>query len=465
MILTKSALKMYLFSGKSFYKKLGVIALPIIIQNFISSFLNIVDTVMIGKLGEIQIAAVGVANQFFLLFFLVTMGIHSGAGILISQFYGKGDYQNIKRVLGVALQISVAVSIIFFTAAFFYPEKIIGIFNREAPVLMEGGTYIRAVALSYIFASISLGYSTGLRSIGKTFIPMVVSGIALGINTLLNYILIFGTDKIPPMGVKGAAIATVISRLGEMIILLVLVYGGTDILNVKPGNLKKIPKDFIKGIVFTMIPVVLNEGAWALGSVTRSIAYARMGSGAMASVQIMNTVQNLFHVFVYGVAGASAVMIGHLIGGNEEDGAHEYAMRFTYLSWIMGIVLCIAIFLTARVTLVFFNVSETVYASTLWMQYMTGVTMIFRVFVVILAIGVLRGGGDAKFAFYAESLTMWLIGVPMAFIGAFFLKLPIHWVVALSTLEEFIKVFIFINRLRSKKWVNNLVRDMPAIPL
>jgi len=452
----------YLFSDKTFYKKLWTLALPIIIQNFMSSFLNIIDTVMIGQVGEIQIAAVGVANQYFLLYFLVIIGIHSGSSVLISQYWGKGDKEHIRKVQSVSLIVSFLASIIFAIAAFVFPEKIIAIFNKEALVISEGGKYLRIVCLSYVFTAIGLGYAMASRSIGNAFMPMVVSGIAIVCNTVLNYILIFGKLGAPAMGVEGAAIATVIARLVEVVVIIFYIYGQNGILAVRLKDLSGITREFLLKMFRIVLPVVLNEGFWALGSVVRSIAYGRIGSHAMAAVQICNTVQNLFNVAVFGMAAAASVMIGHKIGEGEEKQGQEYAWRFTILSWITGLILGLILAITAKFTLSFFNVSAEVYKSALWMQYMTAIIMIFRVFAIVLAIGVLRGGGDARFAFISESITMWFIGVPLAFIGAFALHLPIHLVVALSTIEELIKVYIFMKRLISKKWINNLVHDVGA---
>ena len=453
-------IKKYIFSDKAFYKKLWVLALPIIIQNFMASFLNIIDTVMIGQVGEIQIAAVGVANQYFLLCFLVIIGIHSGSSVLISQYWGKGDRENIKKVHVISLITAIACSVLLALIAFIFPEKIISIFNKEALVISEGGKYLRIVCISYIFTAITMGYAMASRSIGNALMPMVVSGIAIVFNTVFNYILIFGKFGAPCLGVEGAAIATVIARIVEVVVILFYIYTQNSILAVRLKDLSGVTREFLIKTFKTILPVVLNEGVWALGSVVRSIAYGRIGSHALAAVQICNTVQNLFNVAVFGMAAASAVMVGHKIGEGEEEQGQEYAWRFTVLSWIIGLVLGLILALTAKFILSFFKVSSQVYESALWMQYMTAIIMIFRVFVIVLAVGVLRGGGDAKFAFICESITMWFIGVPMAFIGAFALHLPIHLVVALSTIEELIKAYVLMKRLISKKWIKNLVHDV-----
>ncbi|HOJ09834.1 MAG TPA: MATE family efflux transporter, partial [Clostridiales bacterium] len=304
-------LKKYIFSDRPFYEKLWMLALPIIIQNFMSSFLNIIDTIMIGQIGEIQIAAVGVANQYFLLCLLVIIGIHSGCSILMSQYWGKGDKKNIMKVQGVGLIVSFFAATVFATLAFVFSKEIISIFNKEELVIAEGAKYLKIVCFSYIFTAISLGYAFASRSIGDALMPMIVTGIAIICNTTFNYVLIFGKLGAPALGVEGAAIATNIARIVESIIIVSYIYGKNSILAVKFIDLHGIQREYLIKMFKTVLPVVLNEGFWALGSVVRSIAYGRIGSHAMAAVQICNTVQNLFNVAVFGMAAASAVMIGH----------------------------------------------------------------------------------------------------------------------------------------------------------
>lgn len=456
----KVAAKKYIFSGKDFYIRLGTIALPIIIQNFIASSLNMVDTVMIGKVGEAQIAAVGIANQFFLLFNLAIIGIHSGCGVFISQFWGKGDRDNIRKVLGIGLLISSAVALVFTAVALLFPESIISVFNKDPLVISEGAAYLRIVCISYVFTALSFGYAFASRSIGNAFMPMLVSAMALGCNTLLNYMLIFGHMGAPVLGVRGAAIATVAARAFETLVMAAWIYVSRGVLAVHLRELSGVTGEFIAKVFKTVIPVVLNESCWALGFVVYSIIYGRIGMQAIAAVQICNTVQNLFTVAIFGMAAAAGVMVGHKVGENDIEEGRIYAWRFSALSIVGGLLAGIILAVATPAILSLFNISSEVYDSAKLILYITSLIMVVRFFNIIQIIGVLRGGGDAKYAFIAEGITMWLIGVPLAFVGAFVFHLPVHWVAALVMFEEAAKAMAIIVRLLSGRWIKNVVNEI-----
>ncbi|MCJ8342261.1 MAG: MATE family efflux transporter, partial [Cetobacterium sp.] len=206
---------------KSFYKKLIGITIPIVLQNFVASSINMLDTLMIGSLGEIELASLGIANQFYFIFSLAIFGISAGCGVFIAQLWGKRDEKNIKKVLGLGLISGLIITGIFTFLGMVIPEKIIGIFNRDLEVITKGSEYLIIVAISYIFTTITFNYAAALRSIGKPMLPMWASFCALVVNGGLNYLLIFGGLGIESMGVKGAALATVIARAVEVLVILI----------------------------------------------------------------------------------------------------------------------------------------------------------------------------------------------------------------------------------------------------
>lgn len=449
----------YLFSSKQFYWQLFVLALPIILQNFITSSLNMVDTIMIGHVGETEIAAVGIANQYFFLFNLIIIGIHSGCSVFIAQFWGKKDQENIRKVLGIGLLASSIIAVFFSILAIFYPHRIMMVFSEDPEVVRLGGIYLRAVGISYLFTGISFGYSTAARSIGNTMLPMLVSAFALFCNTLLNYFLIFGKAGFPALGVEGAAIATVIARIIEALLLYVCTYQ-VEALKVTWQDLKGISREYVAKIMKTILPVVLNESSWGLAFVIYSVVYARISTQAITAMQINNTVQNLFTVAGFGIANAAAVMIGHKIGAGKEEEGEEYAWRFSYLSLGTGVLLGVMLALSAPLILSFFKVSGEVYHVTLFIMYFTALVMPIRVYCIIGIVGILRGGGDVRFSFIAEGITMWFIGVPLAFISAFIFDLNVEYVVAIISIEELTKAIIIFWRLLNKQWIKNLVREI-----
>lgn len=449
-----------LFSDRLFFTNLIKIALPIVIQNFIASSLNMVDTIMVGKLGEEEIASVGIANQFFLLFNMAVIGISSGCGIFISQFWGKRDVKNIRKVLGLSLMSCVAASAFFTIIALAFPAKIISVFNEDPLVIELGAKYLRIVCISYVFTAVSFSFSFASRCIEKAMMPMVVSTAALLTNTVLNYVFIFGHFGAPAMGVEGAAFATLIARGIEVLILVVYIYVTRGVLAAKVREMIAITKEFTARVYKTVLPVVLNEGCWGLGFVVYSVAYGRIGTQAITSVQICNTIQNFFLVAIFGIASAASVMIGNKIGAGYEEEGKDYAKRFSILGCMSGAVLGLLLALSTRMVLSLFNVSDTVVHDSVIILYIFSATMVIRVFNILLIVGILRGGGDARYSLIAEAFTMWGIGVPLAFAGAFLFKLPVYLVIVLVTVEEVVKFIIGIARLTSGKWVKNIIHNM-----
>lgn len=449
-----------LFSDKEFFTVLFKIALPIVIQNFIASSLNMVDTLMIGKVREAKIeslAAVGIANQYFFFFNLIIFGLYSGCCIFISQYWGREDKKSIKKVLGVSLVSGSIIAIIFTIIGLIAPNFIISLFNKDAKVISLGVDYLRIVVISYIFTAISFAFSFACRSVGQATIPMFVSLIALVTNTILNYALIFGKFGMPVMGVKGAALATLISRGIETVVLLIIIYTKSDILNAKIKELLDFNMDFVKHVYKTISPVIINETLWSLGMLVYAMAYGVIGKEAVAAVQICNTVQNLFYVIIAGISNACAVMIGNIIGYGDKEKGIDYSFKFSIFGTFVGLLLGIALIIFSPPIVKFFNVDSYVYSAAIGVLNIMGITMAIKVFNRVLVVGILRGGGDTKFSMYLEVGTVWLVGVPLALLGSYVFKVSLNILFILITMEEVVKFFVGVPRVISKRWVKDLV--------
>lgn len=448
---------MKFWKDKVFLKSMLAIAIPIALQNLITSSLNMVDTLMISSLGQASIAAVGLANQLFFFYILISFGINSGSSIFIAQFWGKEDIPSIRKVLGLAVSISTVVGIIFTFVAFFFPEFIMSIFIKEPEVIRLGSDYLRVVSLSYIITAIGFSYSIGLRSTGKPHIPMIVSGISFVTNTVFNYLLIFGKFGFPALGVKGAAWGTVIARVVEILFILYSVYSSKGPLSASFKELIDWNKEFVDKYLKTTYPVILNEAFWSLGQVMYSIAYARIGEEATAAVQIATTIQNIFFVVVRGLANACTVMVGNKIGAGDEQDAYEYAVKFLTISTVMGLILGALMSLTPDLTLKLFKgLDSNLYILSKKLLITMGLFFMIRMFNSTAIVGVLRGGGDTNFSAYLDIAGAWVIGVPLAFLGALVFKLPVYYVLAIVSIEEVFKMIVVIPRMLSKKWIKNV---------
>ncbi|WFA09183.1 MATE family efflux transporter [Tissierella sp. Yu-01] len=448
---------MNVFKDKLFLKSMLVIALPIALQNLIMSSINMLDTLMISSLGQSSIAAVGLANQVFFFFNLLTFGINSGSSIFIAQYWGKEDYSSIRKVLGLALSLSVVLGVAFTIIALFFPSFTMSLLIQEPEVIKIGADYLRVVSLSYISTAISFAFSVALRTTGRPNVPMKLSAISFLTNTFFNYILIFGKLGLPAMGVIGAAWGTVIARSIEVILTLYAVYAPKGILAAGIKELLSWNKDFVFKYLKTTYPVVIAEGAWSLGQVMYSIAYAKLGEEAAAAIQITNTIQNVFFVLVRGLANACTVMIGNKIGSGDEEGSYEYAKNFMVLSTLLGLILGLIQAATPKLTLMLFSgLTPSLYEASRMLLIVMGLTFVIRVFNSTIIVGVLRGGGDTTFGMVIDTLSVWLVGVPIAFICVMIFELPIYYVFAVVTIEEVIKTVVTLPRMLSKKWIRNI---------
>ncbi len=449
---------MNFWKDKVFLKAMIAITLPIALQNLITSSLNMVDTLMISSLGEASIAAVGLANQIFFFYAVINFGIHSGSSIFISQYWGKEDVPNIRRVLDISLFLTAIVGIIFTIAGFFFPRALMNIFTHEEEVVRLGAEYLKIVSLSYLITGISFAYSIALRSTGRPKVPMMISGISFITNTFFNYIFIFGKLGMPALGVKGAALGTLMARVIEIAFLFYVVYRNIGPLSARVKDLIDWDKTFIKRFINTISPVVINEAFLSLVQIMYSIAYARIGKEATAAVQLTTTIQNVFFVFVRGLANACAVIIGNKIGrGEDVEEIYDYAKKFLWISIATGLVLGAILALTPDLTLkIFRNLEPEVYKSAKNLLIIMGLSFFIRSYTSTAIVGVLRGGGDTRYSMILELFSVWGIGVPLAFIGSLVLNLPVYMVFLLVTFEEVFKFLVSIPRIISKKWIKEL---------
>ncbi|NLY75431.1 MAG: MATE family efflux transporter [Firmicutes bacterium] len=449
-----------IFTDRDFYRQMLKLSLPVMLQNFISAFLNMIDTVMVGKLGETEIAAVGIANQYFFFFMMFMIGLSAGCGVFIAQFWGKRDSRNIKRILGIGLGTSVMVSLLFMVLGWLIPDGIMALFNNDPRVIRLGAGYLKIVLVSYLFTGITIIYNFSLRSLGITVEPMLISGLAVICNAFFNYVFIFGKMGAPAMGVEGAALATVIARVMEAGVLTAVVYKGKSALAASFKELTDLSLEFIKKSYRTIFPVLLNDICWGLGTMVYAAVYGRMGAQAVAAVQICNTTSNLFMVAIFGISSAAAVMLGQRIGAGEYELSRDYARRFCILAIILGIILGLLLAAASPWILNMFNLSMAARHYSQIILYLISALFFIRIFDIVLIVGILRGGGDVRQALLIEGFTMWGIGVPLTILGAFVFKLPIYAVYALALLEEVVKGIIGTMRLKSGRWINNVTHGM-----
>jgi len=444
---------------RKFLWSMLVIAVPVAFQQLITASLNMVDVLMVGQLGETSIAALGLANQVFFLLILFLFGVTSGMAIFTAQFWGKGDTHSIRHVLGISLSISVLASGLFTLAALLIPETIMGFYTEDRAVIELGASYLRIVGLSYIMVGIVTSYMAVLRSMAMVMLTAVVTVMALIFKTGLGYILIFGKWGLPALGVRGAAIATVLGWTFELILLLILVYALRTPLAANPLTFFRFNRVFLFRVLRTSMPAAVNEVFWSFGITVYNAVYARIGTDAIAAVNINATIEELFFVLFIGLGNACSVMVGNKIGAGEKEISYEYGQRFLTLG-ILGALLAGMIVILIRepfIGLGLYDISPAAADNLRMLMLAFSLSLWLRVHNFMLFIGALRAGGDTRFAMFMEIFSIWAVGVPMALLGGFVFHLPVYWVYIMVLAEEAVKAIVIQFRFHSRKWIHDLV--------
>lgn len=446
---------------REFMRSMLAIAVPVAFQQLITASLNMIDVLMVGQLGETSVAALGLANQIFFLLILFLFGVTSGMSIFTAQYWGKGDIENIRRVLGICLAIAMLVAAIFTLAATVVPHRLMSFYTEDPEVIRLGSDYLRIVGLSYIMMAISISYISVLRSITMVKMTVIVAVVALTLKTLIAYVLIFGIGIFPALGVRGAAIGTAIGWTFEALMLLTLVYVLKTPLAANPLSFFRFKRPFAMNVLKTSMPAAINEVLWSLGITSYNAVYARIGTDAIAAVNINATIEELVFVLFIGLGNACAVMVGNQIGAGGKDVAFEYGRRFT----IMGVTCALiggAIVLSVRDTVIgLYQISPSAAESLRWLMLVYSLSIWLRVLNFMLFIGALRAGGDTRYAMFTELFSIWVVGVPLALTGGFVLRLPVYGVYALVLVEEAVKALIIFRRFLSRRWIHDLV-NAPA---
>lgn len=460
-----------MFRDRSFLAKTFAITVPIALQNLLSNLLTMIDTVMISSLGETEIAGVGLANKVFFVFSLLLFGICSGSGVLASQYYGKRELMNIKRVLSVSLMMAVGGSLLFVIPATLFPHTVMRIFTTNSDTIAVGASFLAVIALSYPLTAVTQAFVTMLRSMNYVKLPVFITTFAIAINIFLNYTLIFGHFGMPRLGVVGSALATLIARVVECITLLLVVWGHKagddgigDFIHTKYVRAKNagevfLNKAFIHKYLGTASPVIANEFMWGLGITMYSLAYGRMGNEAVAVTTITSTVENLALVFFFGICSAAAVILGNEMGANRLKEAEEHAKRYMVLVLMLTVFGAILTLLIKEPVIKLFGMPEEVNRSIRICLTAFAVYMPIRMLNCLIIVAILRSGGDTKAALFLDVSSVWLIGVPMAFLGGLVFQFPVYIVYIMIATEEFYKITLGLLRFRKKKWLRNIVAD------
>lgn len=443
-------------SVTEFVKEVVMIGTPVVIQSVLGSLVNMLDVMMIGQLGEISITASSVSNQWFMLFALLSNALCAAGGMFISQYWGKKELDTIHQYMGILFYGVLSLGVIFGVTAMTIPGVILQLYSRDPLVLAQAESYLRILGISFLINAVSTVLITGLRSIGDTKIPMLASAASVITNGILNCIFIFGTPISPALGIQGAAFATVIARIVEFMIVTVYVYRKKPPVYCRIKKYFRVPAEVWKKYFKVGFWVIFAEVLYAVGSTMYSIAYKYTGTEGQAALQIINTYQNLALIMCGGFGTAAAVMIGIRLGKNKFEEAKLCCNRLLVFGILISLCLTLIVVLVSPLLLGIFRVSDNVrgYLEIMILIMAFAVPLKFMNYLCI--VGVLRSGGDSTFCFIANMFGVWVVGLPLVWLCAVYLRLPIYIVYLMANMEDVGKLLVSFPRVLRYKWMNNL---------
>ncbi len=444
------------FEDTVFYRSIWKVCVPLALQQTINFVLQLVDNIMVGSLGDTVIAAVALANQVSFVVMILIMGICAGGTAFASQHWGRGDVPSIRRTMGLVLLCAGAMGVVFFILSQFCPEFLLRIFSKDEAVIAAGVVYLRAVGYTYLLQPIILGVGAMLRSMEELKIPTFTTIIGVIVNCVFNYLMIFGKLGFPVMGVLGAAVATVIANVVNCALLILLMYtkrfplveDHSPVFRGMPGY----PKRFFA----RALPVLGNEALWAGAQTMLIFLYAQLGTQMTAAMGIFNVLEKIALIFFMALSNGGVVIVGKELGVERFDVAYTYALRLRRLTIALAFVMGPLINLIGPAMLGLYNASPMAKYIVRCSLLALAVKLPFDAHNFMMIVGILRAGGDTRFAFVVDSGAQWLLVLPFVALGAFVLQVPLPWVFAFTIPAEIIKFFIGRRRFYSRKWINVL---------
>lgn len=448
-----------MLKDRQFLKTLVTLMLPMVAQNLITLATQMMDSLMLGRLGQIELSASSLANQPFFIFNLLIFGMASGSSVLNAQFWGKGDVRSIKIVISICLKVALIVSILLGAAVIIFPETVMRIYTDDPEIIAAGAEYLKIVGFCYFFFGLSNTLLTTIRSVGIVRIAVIDSIFSLVCNSGLNYLLIFGSFGFPKLGIRGAAIATVIARMGEAVIVLVYILVIDRKLRFKIRDFWEFDVGLLKNYLKNGLPVAFNEVLWSVGISIQSMVMGRLGASVVSASQIASIVQQFSSVLIFGVANAAAIIIGNDIGAGKMERARERVTWFRIIGVILGIFASCLILGLSGPVVSFYNVPEETKQLATEMLRVLAVIVLFVAQTGIGVVGLLRGGGDPRFALFVDLAGLWLVATPAALLSAFVFGAPVLVVYACTKLDEPVKLLMLAWRMRNHRWMRDVTGE------
>lgn len=442
--------------NKEFKGKLIQLALPVTIQSLMQSSLSLIDQIMIGSLGSASIAGIGLAGKFTSLFNVMAGAIVTASGILISQYFGAKNEKGIRNSFFLPLYISAFFALVFSVISFAIPNVVMSVYADDAETVMKASSYLRWRALGFFPSVATLFISTLLRNMKKAKLPAIAGISAIIVNTVLNWFLIFGIGIFPKLEEKGAAIATVIAGIAEMLIVGTLFLREKKARNMSLKPVFSFPREFVVNAIKILAPILVGEALWSLGENTYAIIYGHLGTEPCAAMTLMYPIQGIVIGALCGVSSAAGIIVGNSLGAGENEKAYAEAKSFVALTITAGAILALVVCAVSPLYVRLFKVPDETRAVTIKILVSFSLVFIAKVFNMVVGGGVLQSGGQTKFLTAVNIIGTWGFGVPLGFITAYALRMPIWKVYFFLSLEEYVRLIISVILLKSRRWMKNV---------
>lgn len=429
------------------------------LQNLITYMTGMMDTVMLGQLGEVELSGASLGNQFGTIFMVLTFGIASGSNVLLSQYWGKGDTDSIRSILSVMYRVTLAMAVAFTLAGRFFAVPILSVFTKDAQVILAGSRYLAIVCYGYFLNGMTNVMLMTLRSVGTVAISLVVYTVSLFCNTFLNWVLIFGKLGFPALGMTGAAIATVIARAIEFSIALVYVLGFEKKIRYTARDFLRYDTTFVRDFTVVVAPVLLNELFWSVGNSMLLVVMGRMGRDFVTANSITQITTQFTQVFIVGLSNATAVIIGNSIGAGERQRTWDLARCIMVVGAVFGLAAGGLLLLLRGPVIGLYRIPEATKLLTAQVMAAAAAVTVYQSLALVGLMGILRGGGDNRFVLILEAVTLWAVAIPGGFIAGLWLGWSAPAVYLILKSDELIKVAIGAHRIWGGEWIRDVTRQ------
>lgn len=442
--------------NRVFYAQMISIMVPVMLQQLVAVGLNLVDTIMVGKISANALAGVGAANQIYFIYSVAIFGVFSGAAVHAVQYYSVKDMARFHKVMGIDYIMCFALTIPTIIVALLFGPQLVGLFTDEPEVIEMGVQYLDIVCFSYIFSGVSFVITYNSRSVAILKVPTIISMSAVLVNVILNYCLIYGKFGFPELGVEGAAIATLTARVCETCAMLsyIYIFSKEHPLKTKIREMIHIEKEMFLSVMKTAAPVICNEGLWAIATAVVFAIYGQINAAALAIVQIANTVTEVFQTLYSGMSNASSVIVGRTLGRGERDLAYLYSLKIMKLTALFNLgtmtLLIAAIWPIAGIYGFDAETTDMLIKSLL----VFSAAQLPKMVVYVMICGILRAGGDTVWCMFIEFVFNFCAQISLAYVAVNVLGLPLYLSIAMVMTAELVKVLVVVIRVFSKKWMH-----------